>query len=104
MFKKKTATATATSSLSNSRSSGGVDAATIFKTIDSKRSCKIYLSDLEMYVMPQLSQIMHSSNINSHDLPSITEMTHNISLAIFKVADISHDGYIEKWEVEQSAK
>jgi len=46
---------------------------------------------------------MHSSNINPHDLPSITELTHNISLAIFKVVDISHDGYLEKWEIEQSA-
>jgi len=65
--------------------------------MDSDRQGRLFVSDVEAFVMPQMRQIIQANSIHKTSFAlTLSEMTGNVSLAIMKKADVSKKGYIEE--------
>ena len=70
--------------------------------MDADNQGRLYVSDIESFVMPQLRQIISTNNINKTNFNlTLSEMTGNISLAIMRKADFNVKGNLEERDLVQ---
>ena len=84
--------------LGASGSSGNevVPPAALFARMDCDQQERLYVSDIESFVMPQLRQILQLNNSKTGYSLTLSEMTGNVSLAIMRKIDIDKVGYLEE--------
>ena len=80
--------ATSKSSLRAGAGGKHLEPAALFSRMDSDGQGRLYISDIESFVMPQLRQIIQVGSVgrSSHSL-TLSEMTGNISVAIMSRGD-----------------
>lgn len=68
--------------------------------MDADQNERLYISEIEAFVMPHLRQVLQLSTINktSYTL-TLSEMTHNIALHIMRKSDVDKNGFIESVDV-----
>ena len=69
----------------------------LFAKMDSEQDERLYISEVESFVMPQLRQIIQINSVNKTSLSlTLSEMTHNIALFVMRKADMDKNGFIEQ--------
>ena len=79
---------------------GRVPPETLFARMDADNQQRLYVSDVESFVMPQMRQIVQMTQINKTSFTqTLSEMTGNVALNIMRKADVDKNGFIELMEL-----
>ena len=77
-----------------------VDPAALFAKMDADKQERLYISDLESFVMPQVRLITQNPAVRKASFRlTLSEMTHNVSLYIMRRADVDKNGFIEAMDI-----
>lgn len=69
----------------------------LFSRIDTENIGKLFLRDIELFFKPFLKRIVNKAPKQMMaDYPEFETMCHNLSLEIFRRADVSKDGIIDR--------
>ena len=72
----------------------------VFHRMDADGQGRLYVSDVESFVMPHLRQILQLGSVNKTNFSlTLSEMTGNVSLFIMRKADIDKNGFIEQVDI-----